>query len=181
MRSTSTAVLSLVALMAACSNTAPSTSEASETSGGEQAVAEPATVEAASTDADSTPTEASADTSAEPHHHHAAACGEVTVTFASGSSALDADGEARLSTYEACLASERARVVYVSGTTDPSGSDEDNMALARARGRAVADYLHTLGLHTDFEIHALGEAGALPSRQVWPLERAATVSDVRTR
>jgi outer membrane protein OmpA-like peptidoglycan-associated protein len=105
----------------------------------------------------------------------------VTVTFPSGSFALDAAAEQRLDAYAACIASERARVVYVSGTTDPAGSDEDNLVLARARGRSVADYLHGAGLHADFEIHATGEAGAIPSRQVWPLERAATVSDVRPR
>lgn len=173
----STLRASCVLLIAACSHAAPvETTAAHET-------APPAAVTAETSGGEPTesPAEAPRTIAAvhAPHHHHEAACGEVTVTFPSGSYVLDPAAEQRLDAYAACITSERARVVYVSGTTDPSGSEADNMVLARARGRAVADYLHGVGIHTDFEIHATGEAGALPTRQVWPLERAATVSDVR--
>jgi outer membrane protein OmpA-like peptidoglycan-associated protein len=100
------------------------------------------------------------------------------VHFVTGSSELDADAQRQLDAYASCVAEGHRHTLYITGSTDPVGTERDNATLARARARAVADYLHAAGCHGDFELRAYGEMGALRRRDLWPLERTATVSTV---
>jgi outer membrane protein OmpA-like peptidoglycan-associated protein len=183
MRNSSPFALATLALLGACSHAEPASTPA--TSGGEDAVvAQHAPADATPPPAAAelpSPTPAAVATVSAPHHHHAASCADVTVTFASGSAELDASAHERLDQYAACVTPDRPRVLYVNGSTDPSGTAEENDFLARERGRVVADYLRSAGCHMDFEVHAVPETGAHDSRLVWPMERSATVSEVRRR
>ncbi len=105
-------------------------------------------------------------------------CGDADVFFASGSAELDRVATERLDRYASCLSNHEIDAVYVSGTTDPAGAPEDNLALGRNRARAVADYLHDHGCHVDFVIRSLGARDALPSEPLWPVERAAQATAV---
>jgi outer membrane protein OmpA-like peptidoglycan-associated protein len=181
--------------LAACGSGASSASPSDTTSGSEATSAssagdpssEPASTTTTATSdeaadgapADAPPADAHASSEHHGHHHHTPACGEVRVTFASGSAELDDAAHEHLAAYAQCLTTERTHVLFVTGSTDPVGNEDDNVHLAYARGRAVASYLQGLGCHMDFEIHAVGEAGADQSRVVWPEERAATVSETR--
>lgn len=107
------------------------------------------------------------------------ACGNGRVFFASGSSELDADTRSQLDTYAGCLTRHEADVVYVSGETDAEGTTEDNLALGRARARAVADHLHAAGCDADFVIRTYGETDA-HGEPLWPLDRSATSTAVVT-
>ena len=102
-------------------------------------------------------------------------CGESQVFFASGSAELDEPGRRSLDSYARCLEQHAIDTVYVVGMTDPEGTAEENLALGRARARAVADYLRGIGCTTDFVIRSHGEHGASASAPLWPLERSATV------
>lgn len=105
-------------------------------------------------------------------------CGNAQIYFASGSTDLDQVGRERLDRYSQCLSSHEIDAVYVSGTTDPTGTDEENIALGRSRARVVADYLHDNGCHVDFVIRSFGERDALAEEVLWPLDRAADVTAV---
>lgn len=107
-------------------------------------------------------------------------CGNAQVFFASGSAELDQPSRDRLDRYASCLTSHEIDAIYVSGTTDPEGEPEANVALGRERARAVADYLHDSGCHVDFVIRSLGENGAAQSEPLWPVDRAADVTAVST-
>lgn len=107
-------------------------------------------------------------------------CGNAQVFFAPGSSELDATARERLDRYATCLSNHEIDVIYVSGTTDPSGTPEENLTLGRERARAAADYLHTRGCSVDFVIRSFGERDALESPPLWPVERAADVTAVST-
>jgi outer membrane protein OmpA-like peptidoglycan-associated protein len=107
-------------------------------------------------------------------------CGNAQVFFAAGSAELDDVARERLDRYATCLADHEFDVIYVSGTTDPVGSDEENLALGRTRARAVADYLHDQGCHVDFVIRSFGERDALSSPPLWPVERAVDATAVAT-
>jgi len=143
----------------------------------------PMTAEAAPTDADEP---AAAPPRADATARHAFApmmaterpeepCGEARVGFAAGSSALDSTARGRLDAYAVCVTTDRAHAVYISGTTDP-GSGSATLALADARARAVADYLHQDGLHMDFELHAYraGHTGSMYAER--RVGRSATVT-----
>jgi outer membrane protein OmpA-like peptidoglycan-associated protein len=106
------------------------------------------------------------------------ACGNGRVFFASGSSELDGAARARLDTYADCLTRHETDVVYVSGTTDPEGTEEENVTLGRARARAVADHLHAAGCNVDFVIRTYGESDAPAGEPLWPLERSASSTAV---
>lgn len=108
------------------------------------------------------------------------ACGDGQVTFASGSSELDDAARARLNNYAGCLSRHETDIVYVSGTTDPVGTTEDNLVLGRARARAVADHLHAAGCNVDFVIRTYGEGHEHPGEPLWPLARGATATAVVT-
>jgi len=107
-------------------------------------------------------------------------CGNAQVYFASGSADLDQASRERLDRYATCLSDHEIETIYVSGTTDPAGAPEENLALGRTRARNVADYLHDHGCHVDFVIRSFGERDALDSAPLWPVERAADVTAVAT-
>jgi outer membrane protein OmpA-like peptidoglycan-associated protein len=107
-------------------------------------------------------------------------CGNAQVFFSPGSANLDEVGQQRLDRYATCLSDHEIDAIYVSGTTDPVGTPEENLALGRERARNVADYLHDRGCHVDFVIRSFGERDALESAPLWPVERSADVTAVAT-
>jgi outer membrane protein OmpA-like peptidoglycan-associated protein len=107
-------------------------------------------------------------------------CGNAQVFFAPGSSNLDDASQQRLDRYATCLSNHEIDAIYVSGTTDPVGTSEENITLGRERARNVADYLHDRGCHVDFVIRSFGERDALESAPLWPVERSADVTAVAT-
>jgi outer membrane protein OmpA-like peptidoglycan-associated protein len=107
-------------------------------------------------------------------------CAPMRVFFTTGSSALDASSTDRLDVYASCVIEQHRGVLYITGTTDPSGALSDNASLAQARGRVVADYLHAAGCHMAFEIRSY-PADAPASRRLWPWQRITTVSSTPPR
>ena len=107
-------------------------------------------------------------------------CGNAQVFFAPGSANLDEASQQRLDRYATCLSNHEIDAIYVSGTTDPVGTSEENITLGRERARNVADYLHDRGCHVDFVIRSFGERDALESPPLWPVERSADVTAVAT-
>jgi len=105
-------------------------------------------------------------------------CGNAQVYFPSGGVELDQLARERLDRYASCLTDHQIDAIYVSGTTDPAGTAEENLALGRTRARAVADYLHDRGCHVDFVIRSFGERDALESPPLWPVERAVEATAV---
>jgi outer membrane protein OmpA-like peptidoglycan-associated protein len=67
-------------------------------------------------------------------------------TFESGSAALTADAQARLSAIAAVLEEYAASLVVVHGHTDSSGNEALNLALSQRRADAVARYLLRQGV-----------------------------------
>jgi outer membrane protein OmpA-like peptidoglycan-associated protein len=165
--------LCCTALLGACTHSAPAATTPVAQREEPVALAEPVAARADP----AAGREAAAPLPGEPHVHPAEACTDVRVTFPSGSAELDDAGRQQLRDYADCLPEGRTHVLYVYGTTDPVGSEQDNIELARARGRVVADYLQSVGCGMDLEIHARGEMDASESPLVWPEERAATVSE----
>lgn len=111
-----------------------------------------------------------------PSSGGAAACGGAQVFFANGSTELDDAARTSLDTYAGCLSRHEVDTVTIVGMTDPEGTPVDNLILGRARGLVVANYLHARGCDVEFVVRSFGEAGALESEPLWPLERSVAVS-----
>jgi len=105
-------------------------------------------------------------------------CGLSQVFFAQGSAELDAAARADLDAYAVCLDRHELDTLYVTGMTDPQGDEDANLALGRARARAVADYLRARGANDHFVIRSWGEDGAMEQPQLWPMERNAVVTAI---
>jgi outer membrane protein OmpA-like peptidoglycan-associated protein len=106
-----------------------------------------------------------------------APCGDAQVFFAPGVAELDSAARERLDVYAGCLARHETDVIYVAGSTDPEGSEDDNRTLGRRRAFAVAEHLHTHGVQVEFVIRSRGEDGAVAGEPLWP-ERSAAVTAV---
>jgi outer membrane protein OmpA-like peptidoglycan-associated protein len=109
-----------------------------------------------------------------------APCGTAQVFFDSGSLELDETSRARLDEYAACIDGHGTDVVYVTGMSDPAGSEDDNLTLGRARALVVAEHLRAHGVEAPFTVRSLGEEGALESPPLWPVERSVEVTGVDT-
>lgn len=116
----------------------------------------------------------------EPTAGDEALCGESQVFFASGSAELDEAAVTRLDSYAGCIERHALDTIYVTGMTDPAGDADTNLALGRARARAVADHLRARGTTGQFVIRSWGEQDALENAPLWPLERNAVVTAVRS-
>jgi outer membrane protein OmpA-like peptidoglycan-associated protein len=106
-------------------------------------------------------------------------CGDAQVYFAAGAAELDQTARERLDIYAGCLSRHETDVIYVAGSTDPQGTEEDNVTLGRRRAFAVAEHLHTQGVQVEFVIRSHGEDGTVAGEPLWP-ERSAAVTAVAT-
>jgi outer membrane protein OmpA-like peptidoglycan-associated protein len=73
------------------------------------------------------------------------ACRPVDVHFAVDSAQLEPRDKPRLDRAAACLTQNQAAQVIIRGRADETGSDAHNLALGRARAKAVASYLLAQG------------------------------------
>lgn len=86
----------------------------------------------------------------------------IQINFASGSSALPADGPAQLDTLvDALAASPEGTTVAVEGHTDDQGEAASNQSLSEARAQAVLDYLVEAGVPAD-RLRAVGNGESQP-------------------
>jgi outer membrane protein OmpA-like peptidoglycan-associated protein len=102
---------------------------------------------------------------------------ERAVFFATGSADLVPEARRQLSRVAACLKRHDVDYALVVGAADVKGSSKLNEKLALDRAQAVAEYLRTLGVPEDeIRVRARDEMASAEARQLWPLERQATVS-----
>lgn len=73
-------------------------------------------------------------------------CELATIYFDYDQSALDESSREALSQSASCIQQAPDRGVFISGHTDPRGTEEYNIALSEKRAQVVADYLARLGI-----------------------------------
>ncbi len=100
------------------------------------------------------------------------------VRFAFDSSDLDAAARSQLDSNVRCIQARNLARVRVTGTTDPRGTEEYNLALGDRRAQATATYLGSLGVESGkIESHSTGEEFAAGSDEGgWANDRRADVS-----
>lgn len=149
-------VLSITLGLSACGSTPPAESESVAPAGESDFVA-------------SAPPTAGAEV--------AAPCQVAGVRFGYDSSELDAAARAQLESDARCAAERNVASVRVTGTTDPRGTEEYNLALGDRRAQTAASYLQSLGVEAGkIEHHSVGEefaAGADESG--WASDRRADI------
>lgn len=66
--------------------------------------------------------------------------------------------------------------IVLIGHADPRGDDEYNKQLGTSRAESVAGYLREQGVaRTQIEINSVGETGASPDTEEWPLDRRVEI------
>lgn len=93
---------------------------------------------------------------------------DLRLAFASGSSLLDANAQARLQAFaEALKRPQLANVrVRIEGHTDSSGGRSVNQTLSQRRAQAVADFLTSQGIEAArLEVRGFGYDRPLPGRR----------------
>jgi outer membrane protein OmpA-like peptidoglycan-associated protein len=102
---------------------------------------------------------------------------ERAVFFQTDSAALAPEARRQLSRVAACLKRHDVDHALVVGAADARGDTARNEQLALARAKAVADYLKELGVpEEDIRVRARDEMASAEARQLWPLEKQATIS-----
>ena len=88
-------------------------------------------------------------------------CTLDSVLFSFAQSALDEAARASLNRTGECLLEVPNRAVFLTGHTDPRGTEEYNIALSERRAQVVADYLARLGIDpARFRVIPKGETEA---------------------
>ena len=65
----------------------------------------------------------------------------------------------------------------ITGQTDPTGTAKHNETLGMERARVVAEYLRGRGVpEKDIHVRSKGEVASAQERDLWPVERNASVS-----
>jgi outer membrane protein OmpA-like peptidoglycan-associated protein len=102
---------------------------------------------------------------------------ERAVFFQNDSAALQPEARRQLSRVAACLKRHDVDHALVVGAADARGNTKRNEELALERAKAVAAYLKELGVaDDDIRVRARDEMASAEARQLWPLEKQATVS-----
>jgi outer membrane protein OmpA-like peptidoglycan-associated protein len=102
---------------------------------------------------------------------------ERAVFFATGSAALSPEARRQLARVAACLKHHDVDHALVVGASDVRGGTKQNEQLALDRAEAVAEFLRELGVdEQDIRVRARDEMASAEARQLWPLEKQATVS-----
>ncbi|HET8937214.1 MAG TPA: OmpA family protein [Polyangiales bacterium] len=87
----------------------------------------------------------------------AAACELGSAYFDLDSSTLSDSARDQLSRNAQCLRSRQGRGVHLTGTCDPRGTEEYNLALGERRAQSAQQYLKSLGVTGDVTVSSMGE------------------------
>jgi peptidoglycan-associated lipoprotein len=87
----------------------------------------------------------------------AAACELTSAYFDYDSSTLSDSARDQLSRNASCLRSRGGRGVHLTGTCDPRGTEEYNLALGERRAQAAQQYLKSLGVTGEVTVSSMGE------------------------
>ena len=101
-------------------------------------------------------------------------CSVDSVYFAFDSSELDATARDTLDRDAKCLRERGAKGAKVVGMTDPSGTEEYNLALGERRAKATVKYLGALGMEEkSLKAVSVGEESASNDESTWAKDRRA--------
>ena len=97
-----------------------------------------------------------------------------SVYFAFDSSELDATARDTLDRDAKCLRERGSKGAKVVGMTDPSGTEEYNLALGERRAKATVKYLGALGMEEkSLKAVSVGEESASNDESTWAKDRRA--------
>jgi outer membrane protein OmpA-like peptidoglycan-associated protein len=106
----------------------------------------------------------------------AAPCADWQVHFEPGSAELDPAARQKLIGLAECIRSGAIDQIRIVGSTDPRGTEEQNIVLGRDRASAVRAHLISLGCEPDaIRLASIGEADASESPDEWREDRRASV------
>lgn len=101
-------------------------------------------------------------------------CSIDSVYFAFDSSDLDSSARDTLDRDAKCLRERGAQGAKVVGMTDPSGTEEYNLALGERRANAAVKYLNALGIEQkSLKAVSVGEESASNDESSWAKDRRA--------
>jgi peptidoglycan-associated lipoprotein len=96
--------------------------------------------------------------------------------FSYDSSELDVPAREALGRSANCLKRTTHSRIVVSGTTDPRGTEEYNLALGESRAKVAARYLRAVGVPGELTISSTGEEMASGEDEAaWRKERRADI------
>jgi peptidoglycan-associated lipoprotein len=101
-------------------------------------------------------------------------CSVDSVYFAFDSSELDTTARDTLDRDAKCLRERGAKGAKVVGMTDPSGTEEYNLALGERRAKATTKYLSALGMEEkSLKAVSVGEESSSNDESTWAKDRRA--------
>jgi peptidoglycan-associated lipoprotein len=99
-------------------------------------------------------------------------CELASAYFDLDSSTLSDSARDQMSRNATCLRSRQGRGVHVTGTCDPRGTEEYNLALGERRAQAAQQYLKSLGVDGEITVSSMGEELATGSDESgWARDR----------
>jgi outer membrane protein OmpA-like peptidoglycan-associated protein len=102
---------------------------------------------------------------------------ERVVYFDTGSATLDKRDQDQLASVAHCITRKHIDHAFIEGQTDPNGPAAYNRELGMERARAVAAYLHELGVPSaELRLRSRGETAAADNARQFSDERSATVT-----